>query len=315
MRKPYTGLRHYIVRLANHVQVVRVLLAAARRLPMLFEEFQIEVVNGPAALRPAPKIRSALTLSGIINRMRSAQEIPDDFEERLRKLDQNMTGDLESLVHKEYGEKSFKPRVHAELVLLHHSYRHRETLQFFEEDRFIGTSKPACYCCFLYFRDHPGHFEQPASHQKIYLNWLPPTSNADIQDCSSLMAIHELSMLNKMVVSIRKKVIEQVKIQTGGHRTQPRFDSVTWDSFTVGSLHAVNDVSGPHISDAQVPGSDKHSAEVVVIPILGPESRTSEETTDPHERHGLPLSRLLHQKLAVAESSDDDDEEDGGVLL
>jgi hypothetical protein len=85
----------------------------------------------------------------------------------------------------------------------------------------------------LYFRMHPANVDRPDSHQKIYLNWLPPTSVSGVEDPNSNLAIHEKVMLNGMVQSIRLRTIEQIRSKTG--RRQRHFDSTTGETL---STHA-----------------------------------------------------------------------------
>lgn len=145
-RSHFADLRHFIGRLGNHVQVVRVLVAGAHRFPGLIEDCRINIVSGPLSPILAPPPRSKLTISGIVNRMISnEEELTKDLESRLVSLNDAL--EIERLIREEYGEKNLKPRVHAELVLLAYSYRERNALQFYANDRFIGASKPTCYCC------------------------------------------------------------------------------------------------------------------------------------------------------------------------
>lgn len=228
-QSPFADLRHFIGRLGNHVQVVKVLVAGARRFPSLVEEYQINVVNGPSSPTLPPPLRNKLTLAGVVKRMTSCdEELTKDLENRLVKLNDALG--IEEILREKYGEKNLKPRVHAELILLEYFYRERNRLHFFDNDRYIGASKPACYCCYLYIHEHPGDIAHPPTHQRLYLNWLPPTSTPEVQEPNSETAVHELKMLNSMVKAIRKRTIEQLKTQTGGERRTPHFDSITWES-------------------------------------------------------------------------------------
>jgi hypothetical protein len=56
----------------------------------------------------------------------------------------------------------------AEIQVLEHFFANK--FSFVGIDPFIACSKPACSCCLLYFRNHPGHFVEPALHHKIYLS-------------------------------------------------------------------------------------------------------------------------------------------------
>jgi len=228
-QSPLAKVRHYIGRLATHVKTVRVLISAALKFPDLFLGPEIEVVQcQPISILP-PELRKKTTLGQIAHRMISNNEpLLLEIQRRLQELDQAL--DIERIVRKEYAEKNFKPRVHAELILLEHFYRNRASLDFVANDPYIGCSKPACYCCILYIRSHPGQFVEPATHQNIYLNWMPPTSSWGVGDLLSENANHERDMLNKMVTMIRHKTIDQIKTQTG--RRQKHFDSVTGDTFS-----------------------------------------------------------------------------------
>jgi OTT_1508-like deaminase len=216
-RNPFTNMRHFIGRLGSHVQHVKVLMKGARRFPGLVEDWNVHVVNGPSLLILPPPPRKKLTIPGIVNRMISCdEELTRDITSRLQSLN-NGTLKIEQRILKEYGEKKLKPRVHAELVLLEYFYQQRDELQFYDNDRYIAASKPACYCCSLYI-------------QMIYLNWLPPTSSQEIRDANPTAAIHEQNMLNNMVKAIRARVKDQIKDKTGGDRRRPHFDSVTWET-------------------------------------------------------------------------------------
>ncbi|EQK99734.1 hypothetical protein OCS_04550 [Ophiocordyceps sinensis CO18] len=67
------------------------------------------------------------------------------------------------------GRGRLSPRVHAEVQLLDHFHAHR--LSFAADDRYIACSKPACFCCRLYFRHHPARCVEPDSHGNLHLNW------------------------------------------------------------------------------------------------------------------------------------------------
>ena len=71
-----------------------------------------------------------------------------------------------------YCDNNFKPRVHAEVQIL--DFFHNKELKFEGSDKFVACSKPACYCCSLYFHHHPLRPVMPASHEKIYKNWKLP---------------------------------------------------------------------------------------------------------------------------------------------
>ena len=71
-----------------------------------------------------------------------------------------------------YCDNNFKPCIHTEVQIL--DFFHNNDLKFEESDIFVACSKPACYCCLLYFHHHPLHPVTPASHQTVHRNWRPP---------------------------------------------------------------------------------------------------------------------------------------------
>lgn len=249
-RNSFAEVRHFIGRLAFHVKAIDVLMVAAVRLPSLFQDPQIEPVKGPPEQIPAPALRQKTRLNEIVNRMvkNGDSEMMDELNARLAVLDR--TFQVEDLVRKTYEEKRIEPRVHAELILLEYYYKHRADLELFGNDRYIGSSKPACYCCSLYMREHPAVFEQSASHQRIYLNWMPPATSASGPGSACLLTSHSQKMLNRMTELIRTRTIEQIRTQSG--RRPKNFDSTTGETFStraVPALQRVQEVPEPQARD------------------------------------------------------------------
>lgn len=232
-QSPFRSAKHYIGRIAFHVKNVKVLLAAAARLPGLVLDPQIVMIESPPSIVLPPPVRAKLKLDGIARRMvpSSQDSLFSELQASLEFLDHRFN--VEQTVQEEYLEKRLKARVHAELIVLEYFFQRNQTLQYLDNDRFIGCSKPACYCCSLYIRMHPANVDPPNTHQKIYLNWLPPTSVSGVENPNSNLAIHEKAMLNGMVQSIRSRAIEQIRSQTG--RRQRQFDSTTGETL---STHA-----------------------------------------------------------------------------
>ncbi|KAK5552864.1 hypothetical protein LTR46_009280 [Exophiala xenobiotica] len=249
-RNPFAEVKHFVGRLAFHVKMVDVLIVAAVRLPSLFQDPQIGPVEGPLEQIKAPALRQKTRLGGIVNRMvRSGNpEMLAELNARLAVLDR--TFQVEDLVRRTYEAKTMEPRVHAELILLEYYYQHRADLELFENDRYIGTSKPACYCCSLYMHEHPAAFDQSASHQRIYLNWLPPATLANGPTSASLLTSHSQRMLNRMTELIRTRTIEQIRTQSA--RRPKNFDSTTGDTFSIHNvvpLQQVQEVPEPQARD------------------------------------------------------------------
>lgn len=203
-RQDFLLTRHFIGRLGSHFKAARILTMAARRLPDLFDNFTIEPRPSPKPPYPPPPIDSLTTLSGILNRMLpKGSENKPLYEEALETM--NIKFNLQAKLFEQYQDKEFRPRVHAELQLLEYFYN--QGLQFVDDDRFIGCSKPACYCCYLYIKHHPGDFVLPESHGIRYINWrVPDLANEGDQTEKN----HQRDVLNKVIEKIRRDALRQI---------------------------------------------------------------------------------------------------------
>ncbi|KAH8660945.1 hypothetical protein BGZ60DRAFT_381899, partial [Tricladium varicosporioides] len=107
-------------------------------------------------------------------------------------------------------DPSWRPRVHAELLLLDKFWRFR--FEFVDNDRYIGTNQPACYCCYHYMLAHPLGLKYLTTHNKVYLKWKVP----DIHDEKDIEAIKTREkILNSMKGKTTVNVLAQVAEQRG----------------------------------------------------------------------------------------------------
>lgn len=181
MHNAFRSVRHDIGRLGHHFRAVDTLLAYALRLPETFDDYAVCGISTPpkSALPPADVMT---TLGSIIVRMLPAGSPDlDRHQQALKEMDTKYN--LSQRFIEAYTDANLKPRGYAELQVLEHF--HARTLSFAGADPFISCSKPACFCCLLYFRHHPRHFVEPVSHCKIYLSWRPP----DLETESDLLSL------------------------------------------------------------------------------------------------------------------------------
>ena len=220
----FVRARHYIGRLGSHVTAARTLINTAKRMPSLFDDFEVRPVPCQASSLPPAFLDEEVTLNGILNRMMPRGCKGDEFEELEEALQHmNEKLDLEAKVREAYESKNFQPQVHAELTSLEYFYNNG--LDFVDGDRYIGCSKPACYCCWLYIRAHPGRFAEPACHSKIYLNWKPPSPCEDEKSSSPQRGVHTRDLLHEMVKTVRADANAQIMARSCRRRSHP--DSTT----------------------------------------------------------------------------------------
>ena len=216
----FLKVRHYIGRLGSHMKAAKILVATAMRFPRLFDDFEVKHLPSPMSAERPPQVDDLTTLDGIAVRMLPKGD-PRllSCQEDLRDMDRKFG--IHTRLMEEYSKPTFLPRVHAELILLEHFYV--QQYEFVDKDRYVGCSKPACYCCYHYICAHPGNFVRPASHNKIYLNWRPPDIIDD--DAEGSTAKHRRDTMNKMIAEIREDVLVQIRDQSGRRNAHP--DSTT----------------------------------------------------------------------------------------
>lgn len=211
-------IRHYIGRLGYHFRAADTLISCAPKLLNLLHDFEVCSVPVPAksAMPPPDQLTR---LDKILVRMLPARSPELElYQQALTDMDARY-----QLFHRfldNYAKPDRTSCVHAEIQVLEHFHAHR--MQFACGDSFIACSKPACFCCFLYFRHHPGHVAEPVSHNKIYLSWRPPDFSTAI---GSIGPNHQRDILNSMSQELRKEALHQIRGKTAPKTWHP--DSVT----------------------------------------------------------------------------------------
>ena len=206
-------LRHHIGRLGQYVKVVKTLFRIAPRLLNLLDNFTICPISLPARTSP-PLADGKTNLDSIVKRMLPAQS-PDLARYQLALSEMDSRFDIYANFMETYHDDNFKPRVHAEVQIL--DFFHNKDLKFEESDIFVACSKPACYCCSLYFHHHPLRPVTPASHQRVYKNWRPPDFVPDNNT--------QRDILNQMIKDVRTEALHQIDQRRPNARWHP--DSTT----------------------------------------------------------------------------------------
>lgn len=208
-RGVWSDLRHYIGRLGCWVKAVRVVCHVARRFPQRLENAHIQVVE-PYGLVNWPNANHLTDLDGVVRRM-----VPSDQQELAQRLSQALH-DVDSVANIEHRFREdyacIRPRPHAELLLLEHFYNH--DFEFVADDRYIGCSKPSCYCCHIYMQLHSGGFTPRPCHGNLWIHWAPPIPLPLIDPTQETVSRpqehHTFQMLQKMIPQIRQDLQEQI---------------------------------------------------------------------------------------------------------
>jgi hypothetical protein len=220
----FSMIRHYIGRLGYHFRAADTLVSCAPRLLYLLHDF--EVCSVPVPVKSAMPPPDRLTrLDKILVRM-----LPDNspelefYQQALTDMDARYQ--LFGRFMDNYARPDRTSCVHAEIQVLEHFYAHN--LHFACDDPFIACSKPACFCCLLYFRYHPGHVVEPVSHNKIYLTWRPPDFSTPIGITGPS---HQQDILNAMNQKLRKEALHQLHGKTAPRAWHPdSLTGITWSA-------------------------------------------------------------------------------------
>lgn len=107
--------------------------------------------------------------------------------------------------------KYWKPIIHAEIILL--DWFIANNLRFFGADRYIGCSKPSCYCCFHDMKEHGGQIATPACHNNADLGWHAPNIHDPIR--TDRMELRH-RCLNMMITKMWKEVLDHTSPKGSG---------------------------------------------------------------------------------------------------
>ncbi|KAI8959090.1 hypothetical protein F5Y11DRAFT_334117 [Daldinia sp. FL1419] len=302
---PFTDVRHRLGRLAHHIRAPKEIIEDSLELVHLFDVYKVRLVKPPASNSP-PCADSLTKLDGILKRMLPANDPRlDEYTEASVSLDHRFQ--ITQRIRKQYGSKSFKPRVHAEIQILEHFCA--KQLRYVDNDRYIGCSKPACYCCYLYFSHHNSMPVKPESHQKIYLNWgLPALPNGS----DDPGYIPQRDLMNKMLETIRKDALAQIIRQAGPLTSHP--DSLT--GITVSTKAFPVDIarSGESSLDIQLKNLGYDLDALEITPTAESPDTVEESSSSSFDYDNLASCEPQDETVDGSES-DSDSDSDGGVFL
>lgn len=317
--------RHYLGRLASRLELPVQILRDTPDVAYLLDSYEIDIVP-ILDHAPAPNPDNHTNLDGIVGRMYGNDNDTLMMVKRslIRLNDQSGKTRFTNYMNQ---YRRWKPSVHAEICILEHFYN--GNLDFVEGDKYVCCSKPACFCCRLYFKYHPSRPMIPESHQKIYVNWRPPLISNFRKD--DVFSNRQRDLMQKMIEAVREDVADEA----AGRTVSPRWhaDSTTGMSSSVSLGAALVDIiQSPEVQMANYAVPDPLSSGddfnrwpetgAAYIPMAGntdgntnPSTETPRQTpslTHLLEMHtaGFPSAVAGESSISMAESS-----VDGGVVI
>jgi hypothetical protein len=324
----WSELRHFLSRLLSLFIAVRVLINARELWPQLFVNF---IVKSLPSTEPAPAPVVRRNANGIIRRMGSETATrPYKLHAETLQKDKNLDQRIAQRAH----PKKFRPIVHAEVNLLDQILRRQaqsdleedDGVRFFNEaefGRYIGTSKPTCMLCHLWFSDHPSGVRCRETHGNLYYNWRAP----NVYDLDDREAIKQRDLiLNGMVKKIRQQAFRVIEERSF---TRRRHDSRDTATNPLGSTVRDTDSVIPSVGEDDhysftkfkrefsivVDDADSRLAagltEISLNDVMSPDKSNS-GTTPAIRANGRSLKSARRRPIIV---EDEDDEENGGAML
>lgn len=224
---------HFIGRLGSWVRAVKVLVRYARDQPQVLKNFQVGFIEAPGLLkmpmRP-PNGDDKTHLDAVLKEM-----LPKDkprAERAMRLLVDSLSvdrRDIDKQFEERYTSKTFSPRCHAEVLLHEHFWTNK--LAFFNDDAFVGSSKPPCYCCHLFFKFHSSRIAIRPTRGNAWSRWcVPPGCVQDEERFEYGTKI----IMHRMAKTMRLEILNL--IETDLPRRARLKDSTTgmWTAPTVG---------------------------------------------------------------------------------
>ena len=204
-RSTWASLWHYVGRLSCWFGKCEALISTARQFPQLLENAKCAFLPLPKDIKIPVENKSGASLEAALKRM-----LPADQQDQVRRLYDQLAGlrlfDIPLKFFDNFSDEKLMGRVHAEVFLMEHF--HLNEFRFWSREKYIGCSKPSCYCCSLYMRFHPGNVVLRPAHNSVYVTWIPPLlSRLD----KELERKHNLGIMNQMNAYIRRDVKEEIE--------------------------------------------------------------------------------------------------------
>lgn len=308
-------VHHYLGRLAHHVRAPMEVVKDSYSLPRLFDVYDIRLIKRVGS-NPRPEADSLTTLPNILRRMLPSNDPRlEEYRKNIQDLDHKFN--ITARIQEKYEDKNFQPQIHAEIQVLEHF--HANHIHFVDDDRYIGCSKSACYCCHLYFLHHKARPVVPESHQSIYLNWglrvLP-------EGARDLGYEEQRNLINKMLEAIRHDALDQIRRKAG----PPRWHADSRTGITMSTMEQSLDLDimppRKHSPEREIVASDvesglsEHIARIELQShILEASSMSSLEDETSSTDSATSVPRLHSETMVEFDSDSEDSDSIGGCAL
>ncbi|GAB1318155.1 hypothetical protein MFIFM68171_08365 [Madurella fahalii] len=226
----WSELCHFLGRLHSYSVATKVFLCARGRWPELFEAFEVTYILSSKPNTQTPSVRRSA--ARMLERLTNDPEVLNAYYKEAERL-QGLG--LDKKIQEKVKPRNFAPIIHAEVNLCDDILREERNphgegrVRFFNESvfgRYIGSSKPTCRLCDLYFHAPSGpNIEVRKSHLNLYYNWRAP--DVYRQDGAAAEQARK-TILESMIASIKHQTMKTIvdRLAVG-----KRYDSNTTTSY------------------------------------------------------------------------------------
>lgn len=214
-KKNWKDLRHSVGRLHSYYLAVKTIVRASSLWKRLCHDFKVTVIPS-APVHPHPLYRKRPVASEILGRISSDEGKIATYRSLAAGL-QPLGLDLGIL--EECNDFSQTHMVHAEVLVLDYVLKYmqeNDDTEFWNNWRYIGSSKPICRLCNYYFTAHTSGVQVRESHNNLYPHWRAP----DVFDEAAMKATEKL--LDAVIKRTRADVVRSLESQRAQGR---QFDS------------------------------------------------------------------------------------------
>lgn len=220
-------IRHYIGRLASWMKSANFVVSMGQSCLLLRLPYEVCMVK-PLMAIPCTSKMSAAGFHDLMDRVLS----PYNAEQWSRFLSSDYPM-LADQVMERLTNANFKPAIHAEVAILDHFHYYR--LSFVNRDRYIGCSKPSCYCCGTYMSFHPLRPKLRPCHNNVWIKWSPPLFPGYGQ---GRMPIGVKKALENMSDQIERDIMRHVTSGAVQLHRRRALDSITDLSNSLPTIHS-----------------------------------------------------------------------------
>jgi hypothetical protein len=226
-------LAHYIGRLGATRSSTATIVRAMIEVPALRQISDIRTVKAPESRSVTidPEYMSPYEIVWAICND-SVSQNPMQIKSALHavvNLDSPFNGNIRASLA---SRKTIITRVHAELQIAD-KFSRAQYMEFVDDDKYIGCSKPACYFCYSWLSNHKHRYALPATHRKIIPGCRGPDS-----DINEAGAAFLKEMYTKMCGRLDQDILDfLLSSQHGGAHPRRQYMS------TEGSSRAPSRVS------------------------------------------------------------------------